>query len=121
MSRPARYWIASTATAIVVTGLALLAGRDHPAEVGFACLLGAAVQAPLGWLVVGRIGRPELMLVWGGGMAARLAVVAVTALILVPALHWAAAPVLVTLVAMLLALLAVEAVTAAAELSREHG
>ena len=74
------------------------------------------VQAPLGWWTLRSIGTEKFQSVWVGGMIFRFAVVAVAALVLAPVYRWDTGPVLLALVATLLVLLLVEAVTA----MREH-
>jgi hypothetical protein len=95
---------------------ALLVGADLRAEVIFGVLVGLAVQAPLGWWTVRSIGTERFQLIWVVGMGIRLGVVAVTGLILAPEFKWGTVPVVAALVATLLALLLVEAMTAL----REH-
>jgi hypothetical protein len=79
-------------------------------------LIALGLQAPLGWWTIRSIGMPRFQLVWTVGMGIRLAAVAVTGLVLVPIFGWDSVAVLGALVAALLLLLSVEAVTAV----REH-
>lgn len=73
--------------------------------------IGFLVQAPLGWLHVRSLGTARFQVVWGLGMVIRLATVAVTALVLVPALRWQMAPALAGLLTTIVVLLAVEVLT----------
>lgn len=73
--------------------------------------IGFLVQAPLGWLHVRSLGTARFQLVWGLGMLTRLATVAITGLVLVPALRWQMAPALAGLVTTILVLLLVEVLT----------
>ncbi len=73
-----------------------------------ALLLAFALQAPLGWWLVRSVGTDRFMVVWAAGMGARVAVVGVMGLIGVRALGLAPAAVLVPLVALFVALLALE-------------
>jgi uncharacterized membrane protein len=85
-------------------------------EIASGVLLGLVVQVPLVWWTLRSIGTERFQLVWVAGMLIRLAVVAITGLVLVPAFGWRMAPVLGALVVTLLVLLLAEAVTAL----REH-
>jgi hypothetical protein len=100
--------------AVAASGLilALLVGPDLRNEVIFGVLLGLLIQAPLGWWTVRSIGSERFQLVWVVGMMIRLAVVALTGLVLAPEFEWRMVPVLAALVATLLVLLLVEAMTA---------
>ena len=84
------------------------AGRT---ELAGGIALGFLIQAPLGWWTVRSLGTPKFQVVWALGMLIRLAMVAVTGLVLVPALGWRMAPTLAGLVTMLLVLLVVEVLT----------
>ena len=85
-------------------------------EVGWAVVIALAVQAPLGWWTLRSIGRPSFQLVWSLSMLVRFAAVGLAGLVLVPAFGWDMGPTLGTLVAAMMALVLVEAVTAV----REH-
>jgi hypothetical protein len=104
----ARYW---TGVAGVVIG-ALLVGRalSPAARPGLWLALGltVAIQAPLGWWLIRAVRAGRGTPAWVAGMAGRLALVVVTGLVVVPALGWPAAPALLGLVALLLALLMLE-------------
>ena len=80
---------------------------------------GLLLQAPLGWWTLRSIGTDSFLMVWVLGILVRLAVVAIAAFALIPALGDAAAPMLVTMVGILVALLLVEGVVAMREQSRE--
>jgi heme A synthase len=117
-----------TARASYVTGLAAVAligavlawvlGPEMRDEVAFGVLIGLLVQAPLGWWTIRSIGTERFQLVWVAGMVIRLAVVAIAGLVLAPEYGWNTAALLAALVATLLILLLVEAVTAVREHSR---
>lgn len=77
---------------------------------------GVVLQAPLGWITLRAIGTDRFVMVWGVGMLVRLGAVGIAALILVPALGKEAAPMLVSMVGVLAALLVLEGVVA----MREH-
>ena len=84
------------------------AGRT---ELAGGIALGFLIQAPLGWWTVRGLGTPKFQVVWALGMLIRLAMVALTGLVLVPALGWRMAPTLAGLVTTLLVLLGVEVLT----------
>ncbi len=92
----------------VGVALASPAGRT---ELAGGIALGFLVQAPLGWLTVRSLGTEKFQVVWALGMVIRLAMVALTGLVLVPALGWRMAPTLAGLVTTILVLLVVEVVT----------
>jgi heme A synthase len=110
---------------IGAAGAALLVAvpGDVRDEVLGSFLIAVAIQAPLGWWTVRSIGTPRFQLVWSVGMLIRLAVLTLAGVALVPALGWRIGPALGTLVAVMVGLLLVEAVTAAREHSwdRAHG
>jgi hypothetical protein len=72
--------------------------------------LGLLVQGPLGWWLVRVIGTERFLRVWAVGLAARVGLVAVSAVVLIPALGVPRGTTLFSLVGVLLALLGVEAV-----------
>lgn len=82
-------------------------------EVGYGVLIGLVLQGPLGWWAVSALGTERFTLVWGIGMLIRFAAIALVGLAVVPLTGWAGGPVLLTLVATLVALLAVESFAAA--------
>jgi heme A synthase len=84
-------------------------------EIVWGLVIGLLVQAPLGWWTLRSIGTERFQLVWVTGTVIRLALVAIAALILIPALGWRMAPALAALVATVLVLLLVEVVTASME------
>jgi hypothetical protein len=93
-----------------------------PAEspgMAWGLIVGLLLQAPLGWWTLRAIGTDRFLTVWMLGILVRLAVVAVAALTVIPALGDAAAPMLVTMVGILVALLLVEGVVAMREHTRE--
>ena len=104
-----------------LTGLAavallggLIMGLVSPAvrrEVGWGIGLGLVVQAPLGWLTIRSIGTERFQIVWLAGMLARLTLVALAGLILIPALRWQMVPALAGLVGAILVLLVLEVLT----------
>ena len=97
---------------------AVVAPPGSREEVGAGVLMALLVQAPLGWWTLRSIGTEKFQLVWVGGMIIRMVVIALAALVLARVYRWDAGSLLLTLVATLLALLLVEAVTAVREHSR---
>jgi len=72
--------------------------------------LALVVQGPLGWWLVRTIGTARFLRVWATGIAARVALVGLTAFVLVRALGLPPEATLFSLVGLLVALLGVEAV-----------
>jgi uncharacterized membrane protein YhaH (DUF805 family) len=83
-------------------------------------IAGMLLQAPVGWWTLRAIGTDSFLTVWLLGILVRLAVVAIAAFALIPVLGDEAAPMLVTMVGILVALLLVEGVVAMREHSREE-
>ncbi|MBA3318288.1 MAG: hypothetical protein H0T50_09410 [Gemmatimonadales bacterium] len=83
--------------------------------------VGLLLQAPLGWWTLRAIATERFLLVWGLGMLVRVTVVGVAAFALMPLSAGLAAPMLATMVGILLALLLVEGVVAMREHSPEDG
>jgi hypothetical protein len=100
---------------IVATRLARPALRE---EIAAGVVIGLLLQAPLGWWTLRSIGTEKFQLVWVGGMVLRLVLIGVAAVALSGQHRWEAGAFLMTLVATLVILLLVEAVTAAQEHSR---
>ena len=102
---------------LMAIGLGILLVPDrYRDDAGWGAAIALLVQAPLGWWVLRSIGARRFQLVWTLGMGIRLAVVALTGVLLVPALHWDATTTLGSMVLTMLMLLAAEVVTA----MREH-
>jgi hypothetical protein len=100
---------------IVATRLARPALRE---EIAAGVVIGLLVQAPLGWWTLRSIGTGRFQLVWVGGMVLRLGLIGVAAVVLSGQYRWEAGALLMAMVATLVILLLVEAVTAAQEHSR---
>jgi len=101
----------------------LVAAAVSPAEsrpgILWGLFVGLLLQAPLGWWTLRAIGTERFFTVWGLGMLVRFAVVAVAAFALLPAPDRLAAPMLTTMVGVLLALLLVEGAVAMRANSRK--
>lgn len=115
------YLLGLAAAGIVGAGLAWALGPTPRKEVATGVLLGLIVQAPLGWWTVRSIGTDRFQLVWVLGMLIRLAVLAITGLVLIPVFGWRMVPVLGALVVTVLVLLLVEVMTAVREHSGNKG
>ena len=81
--------------------------------------VGLVLQTPLGWWAIQSIGTERFMAIWALGMLVRLTAVVLAALVVQPALGARAGAMLGGMVGVLVALLAVEGVTAFREHSRE--
>jgi hypothetical protein len=111
-----------TGVAIVGLGMAL-AVLSVPREIRDAVAWGGAtavaLQAPLGWWVVRRIGTEGFMVVWGVGMLLRFALIPTAGFAGLALIGRRAGPMLGAMVGVLVALLLVEGVTALREHSWE--
>lgn len=105
--------------AAVAAGLTAAVPAAIRAEVGWGAAVGLLLQAPLGWWALRSIGTERFLMVWGMGMVVRFAVVGIAGLALFPVLGGRAAPMLGSMVGVLVALLLVEGVTAFRDHSRE--
>jgi hypothetical protein len=114
-----RYLLGVAAVGLASLGLVLLVPDDMRAEVGWGAGTGLVLQTPLGWWALRSVGTPEFMVSWGLGMLVRFTVVLLAGLTIPPAIGRSAGPMLGTMVAVLVALLFVEGVTAVREHSRE--
>jgi peptidoglycan biosynthesis protein MviN/MurJ (putative lipid II flippase) len=107
--------------AVAVAGLGAMAMAPAGSRPGMAwgMIVGLLLQAPLGWWTLRALGTGSFLTVWVLGILVRLAVVAIAAFAVIPALGDEAAPMLVTMVGILVALLLVEGLVAMREHSRE--
>ena len=119
MTRAGRY-VAGVA-AVGAMGLLVAAGSPPDSRPGilWGLAVGLLLQAPIGWWTLRAVGTERFLMVWGLGMLVRFSVVAVAAFALMPASERLAAPMLATMVAILVALLLVEGVVAMRGHSRE--
>ena len=104
-----------------VAGVAVAALAPAPDRVAawWGVGVGLVLQTPLGWWAIQSIGSERFMAVWTLGMLVRLTVVLIAGLVVLPALGSRAGTMLGAMVGVLVALLAVEGVTAFREHSRE--
>ena len=104
-------------SAVAALVIALLPGARHGA--GWTALLAAVLlQAPLGWWLVESVGTPRFLAVWAMGMLARLALIGVMDLVVIPLTAMGAEPVLITLVALLMVFVVLEGVVLMIQHSR---
>ena len=100
---------------LVVTAIGLVAvltvSPDIRSEVAWGLGLGLLVQAPLGWWTVRSVGTERFQLVWVLGMVARVVLVAIAGLVLIPELRWEMVATMAALVSTMLLLLVVEVMT----------
>jgi hypothetical protein len=101
-NRTELYMRAAESNGAAVTGARFLS--EH-AGLGLAL----PVQLPLGWWLVRAVGSDGLLLAWAVGMMGRIGVLVVAAWIVAPLAGVPLGPLLITLAAVLLALLGVEA------------
>ena len=106
---------------VAAAGLGVMAVLPAGSRPGMAwgMIAGLVLQAPLGWWTLRAIGTERFLTLWGLGILVRLSVLAIAAFATIPALGDAAAPMLVTMVGVLVALLLVEGVVAMRQPSRE--
>ena len=119
MTRGGRY----AAALALIAGAAALAAVARSGADREGILVGAGagllIQAPLGWWVVRSVGSDHFLGAWMAGFLARIALLALMALVVVPAARLAATPVLVTLAAVLGGLLLAEGAAAMAKTSQQ--
>jgi hypothetical protein len=112
-----RYLLGLALVGLIGAVVAGMLGAELRPEVAFGVLIGLLVQAPLGWWTIRSLGTGRFQLVWVLGMVIRLSVVAIAGLVLAPEYGWHTVAILAALVATLLVLLLVEALTALREQS----
>jgi hypothetical protein len=105
--------------AIAGWGAMAVAPAESRPGMAWGLITGLVLQAPLGWWTLRAIGTERFLTLWVLGILVRLAVVGIAAFAVIPVLGDAAAPMLVTMVGILVALLLVEGVVAMREHSRE--
>ena len=105
-----QYLAGLAAVALAGAGATLLVSPAERRGAWLALGVAVIVQGPVGWWLVGAIGGPRFLLAWIVGMATRIALFALFALVLVPALGLPASATLFPLVMALMALLLVEVI-----------
>jgi len=112
VTAPRLYWIGLAAVALLGIMVVALSPEKSREEIAVGLGAGLLIQAPLGWWTLRSIGTGKFQAVWVGGMLIRLLIVAIAAVVLAPAYRWDAGALLRALVATLLVLLLIEAMTA---------
>jgi hypothetical protein len=108
VTRTGRYVAGVSAVVVLTIATALLVPVTARTAVWVALAIALVVQAPLGWWLIRNLGTERFLLAWAGGILARFATLALAGLVIVPRLGVAMAPTLFALVAILMALVAVE-------------
>jgi len=119
MTLGGRYLAAVGVVAAAGVALGGLVPATERAAVWWGVGVGLVLQTPLGWWAVQSIGTERFLAIWVLGMLVRLTVVVIAALVVLPALGPRGDAMLGAMVGVLVALLAVEGVTAFREHSRE--
>lgn len=109
MTARGRYVAGLAAVAAAAVALSFVLPPGDRRGLWTALGLALVVQGPLGWWLLRAIGTARFLRVWATGVAARVAVVALTALVLVRAMSLPPEATLFSLVGLLVALLGVEA------------
>ena len=118
MTAGRRYAVGLLLTALVAAGVTVLLPAAVRREARIALLLALAVQVPLGWWLVESVGTSRMPAVWVAGMLARLGLVALAGLVLVPALGLRADGMLVPLALLLMVFVLLEGVVLMMQHSR---
>ena len=119
MTRGGRYLAAVGGVAAGAVALAGLAAAGDRTAAWWGVGVGLVLQTPLGWWAIQSIGTERFLAIWVLGMLVRLTVVVIAALVVLPVLGPHAEAMLGAMVGVLVALLAVEGLTAFREHSRE--
>ena len=119
MTRGMRYGAGLAVMALAVALAGVRSGPDGRQGILLGAVVGLMIQGPLGWWVVRSVGTDRFLGAWAAGFLARVVLLAVMALVVVPALGWDPAPVLVTLAGVLGGLLLVEGAAAMAGTSQQ--
>ena len=119
MTRGGRYLAAVGGVAAAAIALSGLVGPADRAAAWWGAGVGLLLQTPLGWWAIQSIGSERFLAICVLGMLVRLTVVMIAGLVVLPALGPRAEVMLGAMVGVLVALLAVEGVTAFREHSRE--
>ena len=118
MTAGRRYALGLTLVALVAAAVTVLLPEAGRREARVALLLALAVQAPLGWWLVESVGTPRFLAVWVMGMLARLGLVGIAGLVLVPALGFRAEALLIPLALLLMVFVLLEGVVLMVQHSR---
>ena len=118
MTAGRRYALGLLLVALLAAAMTVLLPAVVRREARFALLLALVVQVPLGWWLVETVGTSRMPAVWVVGMLARLALVALAGLVLVPALGLRADGLLIPLALLLMVFVLLEGVVLMVQHSR---
>ena len=118
MTAGRRYALGLTLVALLAAAVTGFLPEALRREARIALVLALAVQAPLGWWLVESVGTPRFLGVWVMGMLARLALVGIAGLVLVPALGFRAEGLLIPLALLLMVFVLLEGVVLMVQHSR---
>ena len=110
MTALGRYLVGVATVAAATLGLSFAVPLDDGPGVRLALGIALVVQGPLGWWLVRALGTERFLFVWATGIATRLLVVGVCALVIAPRLQLTLEPTLFALVSVLMGFVLVEAV-----------
>lgn len=118
MTAGRRYALGLVLVALLDAAVTALLPGAIRREAWLALVLALVVQAPLGWWLVESVGTSRMPAVWVVGMLARLGLVAVAGLVLVPALGLRAEGLLIPLALLLMVFVLLEGVVLMVQHSR---
>lgn len=118
MTAGRRYALGLVLMALIGAAVTALLPGAIRREAWLALVLALVVQAPLGWWLVESVGTSRMPAVWVVGMLARLGLVAVAGLVLVPALGLRAEGLLIPLALLLMVFVLLEGVVLMVQHSR---
>jgi hypothetical protein len=118
MTAGRRYALGLLLVALLAATVTVLLPEAVRREARIALLLALAVQVPLGWWLVESVGTSRMPAVWVAGMLARLGLVALAGLALVPALGLRADGLLIPLALLLMVFVLLEGVVLMVQHSR---
>lgn len=118
MTAGRRYALGLGLVALGAAAVTVLLPDGVRREARLALVLALVVQAPLGWWLVESVGTSRMPAVWVVGMLTRLGLVALAALVLVPALGLRAEGLLIPLALLLMVFVLLEGVVLMVQHSR---
>ena len=118
MTAGGRYALGLVLVALLGAAVTALLPDAFRRGASLALLLALVVQAPLGWWLVQSVGTSRMPAVWVVGMLARLGLVALAGLVLVPALGLRAEGLLIPLALLLMVFVLLEGVVLMVQHSR---
>jgi hypothetical protein len=118
MTAGRRYALGLVLVALLDAAVTALLPDAFRREAWLALVLALVVQAPLGWWLVESVGTSRMPAVWVVGMLARLGLVAVAGLVLVPARGLRAEGLLIPLALLLMVFVLLEGVVLMVQHSR---